>query len=386
MNMCTDTNFDDIRPYNDSEVRPAIDRLAVNPGFYEFMGKLWKDLDKEKFLEITKDVTTREEFRKKFLIPLFTEVTNNTTSGISIDGIDYLEEGKSYLFISDHRDIILDSAILNIILDKHNLKPTENAIGSNLLLTEWITDVVKLNACFTVDRGVSIKDFKESSVQRAQYIRSRVTNNTSSIWIAQREGRTKDGDDRTQHSLLKMINLSGEGSFAENFKELNIVPVAISYEFEPCDVFKTNELYQKQINKGYKKAADEDLNSMIYGMVSNKERVHFSIGKPLTVVLDNLENLPSAPEQYKALADIIDYRIHSNFKLWPDNYIAYDLLMSTNKYSDEYTSEEKESFVNNMKVKLNKLEGEEAILNKIYLEIYANPVINYLNVEKPKFF
>lgn len=384
--MCTDTNFDCIRPYNDSEVRAAIDRLAENNEFYQFMGMLWKDLNKEQFLEITKDIKTREEFRKKFLVPLFTKVTENTTSGISIDGIDYLEQGKSYLFISDHRDIILDSAILNLLLEKYNLKPAENAIGSNLLLSEWITDVVKLNSCFTVDRNVTMKDFKDSSILRAQYIRSRIKSNSSSIWIAQREGRTKDGDDRTQHSLLKMINLSGEGDFVSNFKELNIVPIAISYEFEPCDVFKTQELYHKQVNKGYKKAADEDLNSMIYGLVSNKERVHFSIGKPLTVVLDKVGQLSSTQEQYKALADIIDYRIHSNFKLWPDNYIAYDLLKSTNKYYNKYTQEEKDAFINNMKLKLNKINGEQNILNKIYLEIYANPVINYLNIEKPTFF
>lgn len=384
--MCKDTRFDYIRPYYDSEVRAAIDRLADSEGFFEFMSTLWKELDRDKYIEITKDITTRDEFRVKFLIPFFTIVTDNTTSGVSIQGIEYLEKGKSYLFISDHRDIILDSAILNIILHAHGLTPTENAIGSNLLLNEWIIDLVKLNACFTVDRDVSIKDFKDASVLRSNYIRSRITENISSVWIAQREGRTKDGDDRTQHSLLKMINLTGSKDFASNFRELNIVPVAISYEYEPCDVYKTYELYQKQINNSYEKAPGEDLNSMIYGMVSNKERVHFSICKPLTIVLDELSEITNTPEQYKALADIIDYRIHSSYKHWPDNYIAYDLLKSTNKYTDKYTEEEKEAFINNMNLKMNRLKGEASILNRIYLEMYANPVINYLNIEKPKFF
>lgn len=384
--MCKNTNYDNIRPYYDSEVRAAVDRLGESDGFFEFMKPLWKELDKEMYIELTKDVTTRDEFRLKFLIPFFKVVTDTTTSGISIDGIDYLEKGKAYLFISDHRDIILDSSILNIFLAAHNLMPTENAIGSNLLLSEWIIDLVKLNSCFTVDRDVAIRDFKDASVLRSNYIRSRITDNIASIWIAQREGRTKDGDDRTQHSLLKMINLSGGQDFIKNFKELNIVPLAISYEYEPCDVFKTSELYQKQMFDKYEKAPGEDLNSMIYGMVSNKERVHISLGKPLTVVLDDLVNISNTPEQYKALADIIDYRIHSNYKHWPDNYIAYDLLKSTNKYVDQYTEDEKEAFINNMKLKMNKLKGEEKILNKIYLEIYANPVINYLNIEKPKFF
>jgi len=384
--MCNDIIFDDIRPYNDSEVRQGIDLLADSPGFFEFMERLWKGLDREMFINITKDITTRDEFRLKFLIPFFKIVSDNTTSGVTVDGIEYLKPGKAYLFISDHRDIILDSAILNIILADNGLMPTENAIGSNLLLNEWITALVKLNACFTVDRDIPIKDLKDAYIQRAQYIRSKVSNNESSIWIAQREGRTKDGDDRTQHSLLKMMNLSGQNGFVENFKELNIVPVAISYEFEPCDMFKTNELYQKQLNNEYKKAPDEDLNSMIYGMASNKERVHFSIGKPLTIVLDDLEKLKSTPEQYKALADIIDYRIHANYRLWPDNYIAYDLLKSTNEFSNRYTEEEKDAFINNMKLKLNKLNGEEKILNKIYLEMYANPVINYSNIEKPEFY
>lgn len=384
--MNTDKIYDDIRPFNDSEVRKGIDLLADSPGFFEFMERLWVGLDREMFIDITKDITTRDEFRLKFLIPFFTIVSDNTTSGVTVDGIEYLEADKSYLFISDHRDIILDSAILNIILAKNGLMPTENAIGSNLLLNEWITTLVKLNACFTVDRDIPVKDLKDAYIQRAQYIRSRVHDNKSSIWIAQREGRTKDGDDRTQHSLLKMMNLSGDKDFVQNFKELNIVPVAISYEFEPCDVFKTNELYQKRIHDTYEKAPDEDLNSMIYGMASNKERVHFSIGKPLTIVLDGLDNLNSTPEQYKALADIIDYRIHANYKLWPDNYIAYDLLKSTNEYTSEYTEEEREAFINNMKLKLNKLNGEESMLNKIYLEMYANPVINYSNIEKPEFF
>jgi hypothetical protein len=384
--MCEDKSYDNIRPYYDSEVRAAIDRLADSEGFFEFMNPLWKELDRSMYVELTKDCKTREDFRINFLIPFFTVVTDTTTSGLSIEGLDYLEQDKTYLFISDHRDIILDSSILNIFLTSKGLMPTENAIGSNLLLTDWIIDLVKLNACFTVDRDIPIREFKEASVLRSNYIRSRITENKSSIWIAQREGRTKDGDDRTQHSLLKMINLSGGQDFVKNFKELCIVPVSISYEYEPCDVFKTSELYQKQMFDKYDKAPGEDLNSMIYGMVSNKERVHMSLCKPLTIVLDDLANIGNTPEQYKALADIIDYRIHSSYKHWPDNYIAYDLLKSTVKYTDQYTEEEKEAFINNMKLKMSRLKGEEMILNKIYLEMYANPVINYLNMEKPKFF
>lgn len=381
--MDTNTKFDNIRPYRDSEVRGAIDRLAESEEFFDMFSRLWGEFTKEFFIELTKDISTIKEFRNIIINPLFKKVTDLTTCGITVDGLDYLDKDKSYLFISDHRDIILDSAILNLILASNGHKATENAIGSNLLLAPWIVDFVKLDSCFIVERDISIKELKESSVQRARYIRERITENASSVWIAQREGRTKNGDDRTQISLLKMLNLSGMGDFVNNFKELNIVPLAISYEYEPCDLFKTSELYQKKHSEKYVKKPGEDFNSMLYGMTSDKERVHFTIGKPLTVVLDNLAELKSSPERYKVLADIIDYRIHSNFKLWPDNYIAHDLLKGSEEYIEKYSDDEKEIFINNMQLKLNKIDGDEDELCNIYLQIYANPVINRANLVKP---
>lgn len=384
--MDTNTKFDNIRPYRDSEVRGAIDRLAESEEFFYVFSKLWDGFTKEFFVEQTKNISTIQEFRDLIINPLFKKITDLTTCGITVDGLEYLDKDKSYLFISDHRDIILDSAILNLILASNGYKATENAIGSNLLLAPWIIDFVKLDSCFIIERDIPMKEFKDSSVQRAKYIRDRISTNASSVWIAQREGRTKDGDDRTQISLLKMLNLGGMGDFVENFKELNIVPLAISYEYEPCDLFKTSELYQKRHCEKYVKKPGEDFNSMLYGMTSDKERVHFTIGKPLTIVLDDLAELKSTPERYKALADIIDYRIHSNYKLWPDNYIAHDLLKGTEDHTDKYTEEEKEVFINNMQLKLNKIDGEEDELCEIYLQIYANPVINRANLVKPVYF
>ena len=384
--MDTNTKFDNIRPYRDSEVRGAIDRLAENEEFFGVFSKLWDGFTKEFFVEQTKNISTIQEFRDLIINPLFKKITDLTTCGITVDGLEYLDKDKSYLFISDHRDIILDSAILNLILASNGYKATENAIGSNLLLAPWIIDFVKLDSCFIIERDIPMKEFKDSSIQRAKYIRDRISTNASSVWIAQREGRTKDGDDRTQISLLKMLNLGGMGDFVENFKELNIVPLAISYEYEPCDLFKTSELYQKRHCEKYVKKPGEDFNSMLYGMTSDKERVHFTIGKPLTIVLDDLAELKSTPERYKALADIIDYRIHSNYKLWPDNYIAHDLLKGTEEHTDKYTEDEKEVFINNMQLKLNKIDGEEDVLCEIYLQIYANPVINRANLVKPVYF
>lgn len=383
--MCINADYEEIRPFIDSEAKRYADELSRTDEFFQVMSTILKDFSTDKIKAALSKVRTIEDFKEYIITPLFDDIINNTTGGISIQGLENLEKDKSYLFISDHRDIILDSAILNNVLDKNGFDTCEIAIGSNLLISDWITYLVKLNGAFTVKRNLPIKEMMKSTRTLSSYIRNNITNRDQSVWIAQREGRTKDGDDRTQLSLLKMFNMSGGKNFCENFKELRIVPVAISYEYEPCDGYKTKEIYLKETVEDYHKTPMDDMNSMVAGLRNPKGRVHFSIGKPLGEILDVIDTFKSQPEKYKAIAEVIDYRIHKDFKLWPDNFIAYDLLHSSTKYQDRYTEEEKQLFIEHMEKKLNPVEGNRSALNKIFLDIYANPVKNRLNVEKPAF-
>lgn len=386
--MITESDFDDIRPYNDSEVVEVINRLLQEEAFIKFAQQLFPGFTKEMIEKALSEVKSIKEFQGNFIIRLAQHIIDNTTKGITIDGLKNLDPNESYLFISDHRDIILDSALLNVMMHHHGFETTEIAIGSNLLIQPWIADLVKLNKSFVVNRNVTVRQMLESSKQLSNYINFALNTKKSSIWIAQREGRTKDGDDRTQQSLLKMLQMSGGKEFCSHFKNLRIVPVAISYEYEPCDAMKTLEVHLKETESGYQKTAKDDLRSMIRGMINEKGRVHFHIGKPIAQMLDTIEDMDESKDKFKALADLIDYRIHKNYKLWPDNYIAYDIVNNSKEFLDKYTIEEKELFLKHMEKKIATIEDRAENmerLHQIFFEIYANPVKNRLELTKPEF-
>jgi len=383
--MIPESEYDDIRPYCDSEVPEVIERLIKNDDFLKFALQLFPGLSREKIEQSLSQVKTVDDFQSMFIVPLADNIVKNTTKGISIDGLDKLDSNESYLFISDHRDIILDSALLNILLFRNNFPTTEIAIGSNLLIQPWITDLVKLNKSFVVKRNSSVRDMLVNSKHLSSYIDYALNTKKSSVWIAQREGRTKDGDDRTQQSLLKMLQMSGNKNFVEHFRSLRIVPVAISYEYEPCDALKSRELFLKETEEGYKKTPKDDLLSMLKGMINEKGRVHFKVGKPISEMLDVIEKMDDSRDKLKALAELIDYKIHKNFKLWPDNYIAYDILTGSKEYYDKYTEEEKFFFLKHMDKKLGTVEGDRERLKEIFFEIYANPVRNQIELTKPDF-
>ena len=385
--MITESDFNDIRPYNDSEVVEVIGRLLKEDSFIRFAQQLFPGFTKEMIEIALSKVNTIKEFQSNFIVRLAKHIIANTTKGITIEGLDELDPKQSYLFISDHRDIILDSALLNVMLHDNGFETTEIAIGSNLLIQPWIADLVKLNKSFVVNRSVTVRQMLASSKQLSSYINFALNEKKSSIWIAQREGRTKDGDDRTQQSLLKMLQMGGGKDFANHFKNLRIIPVAISYEYEPCDAMKTLEVHLKETEDGYQKTAKDDLRSMIRGMINEKGRVHFRIGKPIDSMLDIIEEMDESRDKYKALADLIDYRIHKNYKLWPDNYIAYDIVNNSKEFLDKYTMEEKELFLKHMEKKIATVEdrGDKERLNQIFFEIYANPVKNRLELTKPDF-
>ncbi len=375
--MVLDSEFDHIKPYCGHEVIAATERLCESPEFLTLFSKL-TGIDKSSMVAVLKDIRTRDEFQEKFFGPAIKSLIAKTAADLTVSGLECISPDASYIFISNHRDIILDSAILNLLLRTHGAKYTRAAIGSNLLINEWITDLVKLNSCFVIERNVVGREMLISSTLRSKYIRSVIEEGENSVWIAQREGRTKNGDDRTQQSLLKMLKMSGSTDLVENFKQLHLVPLAISYEWEPCDDLKTEELYAKTFGE-YTKTPEEDMNSMLSGLSGYKGRIHFHMEKLTDGELDSINDLPSNGERIETLAKIIDSKVHKNFKLWPNNYIAYDLLHSINKYSAFYTEEEKEQFIRTMAAKIDRIQGNTLMLNNIYLEIYANPVKNRLS-------
>lgn len=376
--MTSDSEFDSIRPYSGQEIEAARDRLCQSQDFLTLFSHLTK-MDKQTIINSLRGIRTRSEFQERFFGPAIQSLINSTTDGVTVDGMELVNKDLSYIFMSNHRDIILDSAILNVLLRSHGNKYTRAAIGSNLLINEWVTDLVKLDSCFVIERDVTVREMLSSSSIRSRYIREVIQENEDSVWIAEREGRTKNGDDRAQQSLLKMLKMNGSANFAENFKDLHIMPLAISYEWEPCDALKTQELYTKTLGE-YVKTPEADMNSMLTGLSAYKGRVHFHIDRLTDEELDNLNALPTNGDRIEALAAIIDSKIHKNFKLWPNNYIAYDLLHSVNKFTKYYTQEEKENFIRIMTQKMDKLEGNISMLNNIFLALYANPVKNSLSL------
>lgn len=375
--MTSDSEFNSIRPYISGEIEKATQRLSVSDGFLSVFSQLMR-MEKGSIVNALTQIHDRDDFQTYFFGPAMDAIIKHSSDGMTFQGLENIKPDVSYLFISNHRDIILDSAILNLLLRKNGFKYTQAAIGDNLLVNEWVTDLVKLNSCFIIERNISIREMLVSSALRSKYIRETLKEGNNSIWIAQREGRTKNGEDKTQPSLLKMFKMTGEKDFAENFRELRIVPVSISYEWEPCDDLKASELYIRAVSE-YTKTPEDDMRSMQMGMGTYKGRINFTIDKPIDEELDKITELPSNGERLEALAALIDTKIHRNFKLWPNNYIAYDLLYSSNKFSHFYKGEEKENFIRTMTAKINRIEGNRSMINNIFLEIYANPVKKAMN-------
>lgn len=372
--------FEDIRPYKDSEVPSAIQRFISHPYFVEITKKLFPDRTLEELKQKLSSIQSIKEFQAVMMYPTARRVLDNSSEGITHEGFERLSENKSYLFISNHRDIVLDSAILNVLLFEHNLNTTEVAIGNNLLVNDWVTDFAKLNKNFIVNRNVPPREMYSYSLILSAYIRHTILEKQTSIWIAQREGRTKDGDDQTQQGLLKMIGLDGGDDFYENYAPLRIAPMAISYEYDPCDVLKAREIQSKMAGKPLEKTPEDDLKSMIAGITGIKGRVHLAIGKIVDEKLQEIKSIKNKNDQMQALADLIDERIHKNYKLWPTNLIAYDWLIEE-RFTDHYTQEDVEKFEAYLRKQVETFSGDFKALRDPLLAMYANPVKNKLKVD-----
>jgi hypothetical protein len=379
-------DFEEIRSYRDDEVHAVLMRLTHDPAFLQMLPTLFPDQDINRIITFLQSMKTILEFQLGIIMPwVDREVEEKSTESVKLLGTENIDKSRAYLYISNHRDIILDSGFLNTGSSKLGLPLTEIGIGNNLIIYPWIRDIVRLNRSFIVNRGGSPREVLENSKRLSAYIRHDITERNHCVWLAQREGRAKDSDDRTQGSVLKMLNMSGEGDFLSNMQDLNICPLSISYEYDPCDFLKAKEFQAKRDNPNYKKQQGDDLFNMKTGIVGKKGNVVlYFVGDISDEIGEIGETNISRPEQIEAVANLIDRHIHKNYTIFANNKVAYDLLLETNRFAAEYNAEEKKTFETYLQEQLAKIEIEnkdEAFLRHKILEMYANPLINQLKTK-----
>ncbi len=369
-------DFDDIRPYDDGEVNHVLMSMMKEPIFHKLSKFIWPTITEEELLAKARKVKTSLDFQHEFMDQAIWTLVDRYSDGLTFSGFEKLDPKKSYLFVANHRDIVLDSAILQILLFKHGHQTSEITFGSNLMDDGFITHFGRLNRMFTVFREGTSKELYEISRKLSAYIRHTIIDKNTSVWIAQRNGRTKDGNDLTQSGLLKMMNISGIQSFHDNFRELNLTPLSISYEYDPCDNLKTQELYLSSLHSNYKKASGEDLNSILTGVTQSKGRIHLAVGDTFDKELDQIGVGINENEKFRMLTSMIDKQIYKNYKIWPVNFIAADLLDKSEKFNQHYTKTERDNFVSYIDKSVSKLEGERDSLEQLLVKLYANPLFN----------
>lgn len=368
------SNFDDIRPYYPEEIPAATQRLANSeaiPAIARFLG-----VSPVMLRERICGIQTVSEFQLGLLRDVIETLLKKTTTGLEWSGMENISEKKPYLFVSNHRDIVLDAMFLQYILCDVGQNTCQITFGSNLMSHPFVIDFGKVNKMFRTERGGTPKEFYNSMLHMSEYMRHVITEEHESVWIAQRNGRTKDGIDATDPAIIKMFGMSRRDDRVASLAELNIVPVAVSYEWESCDKLKTLELYLTKKNGHYEKKPGEDLNSILTGIMQFKGHVHFHVCPRVTEAdLMALNDCPSA-EFYRRVAELMDSRINPNFYLNPNNYIAHDLRSGTTTYAEHYTDEQKAAFVKYMEWMNEYPDFDRAELEAIFLGIYANPVDN----------
>lgn len=373
--------FDEIRPYEDDELSLVMEELIADPEFKRVTGIVLPAVPFDTLAQKMRQCKTKTDFQKTFCYDILWKLVKTCTDGLTLDHSAIADKTKSYTYVSNHRDIILDSGFLSILLVDQGMNTVEIAIGDNLLIHPWIKTFVRLNKSFIVQRGLGMKQGLEASTRLSRYMHYAVGRKNESIWIAQREGRAKDSNDRTQESLLKMLAMGGEGDIVDRLKSLRIVPLTISYEYDPCDYLKAMEYQLKRDDPAYKKSTQDDLKNMETGLFGWKGKVHFQVSPCLNDELDKLDHNLTRQELYAEISILIDRHIHSNYALYPGNYVAYDLLDKTGRFADKYTGEEKKKFSDYLQKQLGKIElpgKDEAFLYEKMLVMYANPLINYL--------
>ncbi len=375
--MKKNPKFDDIRPYYEDEIHEAMKRIAASEVFPLVASYVYPDMPIEAVRERVAGFTTTREFQHDTMRRVNEQVIARSISEFTCSGIERLDPKKQYLYVSNHRDIMLDSSLLQYFFVVNGFETTEITFGANLMMNPLIIDIGKANKMFKVERpGGSIKEFYQSSLHLSEYIRYVITEKGQSVWIAQRNGRTKNGIDATDQGIIKMFCMSEPKDKIKALADLNIVPVSISYEWESCDILKALELYESQYTR-YTKKPGEDLNSILTGILRYKGRVHIELCEPVSVAELSAFEHQTNNEYHKSVARLIDRRINTAYHLYPNNYIAHDLLYGSMKYRSMYTEEQRQAFLKRL-AKLDRYDETCDVeqLKEIFTAIYANPIDN----------
>ena len=372
--------FDAIRPFYDSEINEAIQSAVNHPMLKAMMNFTFPELEDEVWKEQLKKTHSIRDFQCNFIYHTIQKVLEKSSEGLTTSGFEKLKKNTSYLFVSNHRDILLDTTLLNVCLFEHGLVMTASAIGDNLVKKAFLSTLAKLNRNFLVLRGLTPREMLQSSKLLSEYIGQLLLRENRSVWIAQREGRTKDGNDETNPGVLKMIGMgSDEENLMNYFKKLKVVPVSISYEYDPTDVLKMPQLMAEANNEVYIKEKNEDFMTILSGIMGTKKRIHISVGDVLDTEIDKIiaEN-DNSNKQIQALAQVIDDSILKNYQLWPTNFIAYDILNETNRFAHLYKESEKSLFERRLEMRIG---SDNPVTRQGFLSMYANPVVNKLKYQ-----
>jgi 1-acyl-sn-glycerol-3-phosphate acyltransferase len=374
------SKFDAIRPFYDAEVNEAIVSSINHPMMQALMNFTFPEVEDSIWKEQLKKTHSIRDFQCNFIYNSVQKVLEKTSEGLTTSGFEKLEKNTSYLFISNHRDILLDTTLLNASLFEHGLVMTASAIGDNLVTKSFIKILAKLNRNFLVQRGLSPREMLESSKLLSEFIGQLLLRENRSVWIAQREGRTKDGNDATNPGVLKMLGMgSDEQDLMDYFKKMKIVPVSISYEYDPTDAMKMPQLLAEANQEIYIKDKNEDFVTLMQGVLGPKRRIHIHVGDVLDKEIDSIKSeFDNSNKQIQALAQIIDDSILSNYRLWSTNYIAYDIVNQTCTHSHLYLDNEKSLFERRLEMRI---DHENPLALQGFLAMYANPVFNKLKYE-----
>lgn len=375
--------FDPIRPFEPDELPDVFDRLLQNEQFCSVLAYFYPDVPKEALAAKMHACKDNLDFQKTFCYGFLVQLLARLSKGCDID-IASLDTDSRYTFISNHRDIVLDSALLDKLLMDAGFNTTcEIAIGDNLLKLPWVKDLVRVNKSFIVERALSMREMLMASKRLSEYMHFVIAEKNDNVWIAQREGRAKDSNDRTQEAILKMMVMGGEGSIIDRLKQLHLVPLAISYEYDPCDYLKAAELQARRDNPSWQKGPMDDVTSMQTGIMGYKGYIHYQCADCIDSYLDTISADTPKTELFRLIADHIDRQIFAGYRLYPNNYVALDLLHGDSAHADHYTAEDKAQFEAYLKGQLDKIEMEgkdDAYLREQMLKMYANPAINQMGL------
>lgn len=372
--------FDEIRPYYDEELPAVYEELIADPAFRQVAGAAMPDLPFDRLAALMRSCKTKQDFQVNICYNILKRIIREATQGVTFDNSAQPDRGSAYTYVSNHRDIVLDSGFLSLMLVEQGQDTVEIAIGDNLLIRPWIKKLVRVDKAFIVQRSAGLRQMLASSARMSRYMHYAIGTKHENIWIAQREGRAKDSDDRTQDAILKMMAMGGEGSITERLKQLNLTPVALSYEYDPCDYLKAQEFQQKRDIEGFKKSPADDLLNMQTGIFGYKGRICFRMAECLNGFLDSLPADLPRTELFDVVAKHIDREIHRNYELYPGNYAAADLLRGTQDFARHYTAEERAQFEAYLEGQVRKVtlpQPDTAFLRERLLTMYANPVFNH---------